>query len=90
MNIIIIIIIIIPFRVFHTIVDGFQLESEWQQASLSLQNYSKYSGRPQQCCLLSGLYSSSYFQVLKCMYKSFSDYSKHAIYNCYHRHFYFP
>ena len=43
-----IIIIIHSLELFTSaLADGFSLESEWQQVSTSLQDYSKYSGRPQ-------------------------------------------
>ena len=47
--IIIITIIIIPFREFFTptLADGLSLESEWQEVSSSLQDSSQYSGRSQ-------------------------------------------
>ena len=44
--------------------DGLSLEFEWQQVSSSRQDSSQYSGRPQQCCSLDDLHSTSYFQVL--------------------------
>ena len=44
----IIIIIIIHSELFTSaLADGFSLESEWQQVSLSLQDSSQYSGRSQ-------------------------------------------
>ena len=48
-------------RVFHTSVDGFPLEFDWQQISSSLQDSSQYSCQSQQYCSLDGLHSSSYF-----------------------------
>ena len=39
--------------------DGLSMEFEWQQISSSLQDSSQYFGRPQQCCGLDGLGSSS-------------------------------
>ena len=41
--------------------DGFSLESEWQQVSLSLQESSQDSGSSQQCCRLDILYPSANF-----------------------------
>ena len=57
-------IIILLFREFFplTLAEGFSLEFERQQVSLSLQDSSQYS---QQCSSLDVLYSSSYFQVLQ-------------------------
>ena len=65
--------------------DGFSLESEWQQASLSL-----HSGWSQQCCSLDGLYLSYYFQVLQSLYQSFSNCTEHADYSWYHYLFHVP
>ena len=48
-----------------TLADGFPLESEWQQFPSTLMDTTQYSGRSQQCCSLSGLHSSFYFQVLQ-------------------------
>ena len=50
-------------RVIFTSVlaDGLSLEFEWQQVSLSLQDYSQYSGRSQYYIRLDGLHSSFYF-----------------------------
>ena len=55
------IIIIVTSLEFFTsaLADGLSLEFEWQQVSSSLQDSSQYSGRPQQCCSLDGLHSSS-------------------------------
>ena len=47
------------------LVDGFSLESEWQQVSSSLQDSSQDSGRSQQCCHLDSLYPSATFQDLQ-------------------------
>ena len=52
------------------LVDGFPLESEWQQISSSLQNSTEYSGWSHQCCSLDSLYSCSYFQVPQSLYQS--------------------
>ena len=54
-------------------VEGFSLEFEWQQVSLSLQDSSKYSDWSQQCCSLDSLHPSHYFQVLQSLYQSFGD-----------------
>ena len=45
--IIVVIIIILHFREFFTLMlaDSFSLESEWQQVSSSLQDFSQYSSR---------------------------------------------
>ena len=60
-NLIIAIILII--REFFTLAltGSFPLESEWQQASTSLQDSSQYSRRFQQYCSLNGRHSSSNF-----------------------------
>ena len=52
---------------FYTSVlaDGLSLRVEWKQASSSLQDSSQYSGWSQYYCILDGLHSSSYFQVLQ-------------------------
>ena len=57
------------FLLFFTSVldEGFSLEFEWQQVSLSLQDSSQYSGCPQQCCHLDSLYPSANFQVLQAL-----------------------
>ena len=69
----IIIIIIISWKFFtSTLADGFSLEFEWKQVSPSLQDYSQYSGRSQQCCSLHGLDSTCSFHVLGSLLKSFS------------------
>ena len=61
-----IIIIIHSLGLFTSaLVDGFSLESEWQQVSLSLQDSSQYSGRSQYCCRLDGLHPSANFQLLQ-------------------------
>ena len=57
-----------PLEFFTSVLaDGFSLEFEWQQVSSSLQDSSKYSGRPQQCCRLHSLYPSANFQVLQAL-----------------------
>ena len=62
---IIIIIIITPCEFFTpALIDGLSLESGWQQVSLSLKDFSQYSGQPQQCSNLDGLFSSPNFQLL--------------------------
>ena len=63
--IIIIIIIIYSFRVFHVSVCWWSFIGVWVTVSSSLQNSSQYSSRSQQCCSLDGLHSSSNFQVLQ-------------------------
>ena len=70
--------------------NGFSLEFKWLQVSLSLQDSSQYSGRFQQCCNLDCLYSSSYFQVLQSLYKSFSNCTKSNNHDWYNRHFQVP
>ena len=47
------------------LVDGFSMESKWQQVSSSLQDSSQDSGRSQQYCRLDSLYPSANFQVLQ-------------------------
>ena len=56
------------------LVNGFPLESEWQQVSSSLQDSSQYSSWSQQCWSLDGLHSFFYFQVLQSLYQFFDDY----------------
>ena len=57
------IIIIIPFRVFTTVLaDGLSLEFERQQVFSRLQNSSQYSGRSQQCRSLDDLHSFFIFK----------------------------
>ena len=57
-----------PLEFFTSVLaDGFSLEFEWQQVSSSLQDSSKYSGRPQQCCRLDSLYPSANFKVLQAL-----------------------
>ena len=46
----------IPVEFFTSVLAaGFSLESEWQQVSSGLQNWSQDSGRSQQCCHLDSL-----------------------------------
>ena len=72
-----IIIIILIWEFFTSaFADDFPLESEWQQVSSSLQDFSQYSDRYQQCCSLDHLHSSSYFQILQSLNKSFGDCTK--------------
>ena len=81
--IIIIDIIILFIREFFTLAltDGFPLESEWQQVSSDIQDYSQYFGRFQQRSSLGGLHSSSYFQVLQSLYQFFGECIECANYN---------
>ena len=72
------------------VADGFPLESEWQQVSSSLEDFSQYSGRSQQCCSLDGLHSSSYFQVLQFLCQFFDDCNEYANYYWYHCHLHLP
>ena len=55
-------IIILLIREFFTLglVDGFPLESEWQQVSSGFHEFSQYPDQSQWCSL-DGLYSSSFF-----------------------------
>ena len=69
------------------LVDGCLLESERQQDFSSLQDSFWYSGRIQQCCILDGLHSSSYFQVLQSLYQSFVACTERTNNNWYHRQF---
>ena len=61
--------------------DGLSLEFEWQQVSSSLQDSSQYSGWS-----LDGLHSSSNFQVLYSLWKSFSYWTESANDNWYNCH----
>ena len=82
--IIIIIIIIIPGEFFTSaLTNGLSLKFEWLQISLSLQDFSQYSGRCWQCCSVDGLDSSSDFQS---PFQAFNFCSKCANYNWYHCH----
>ena len=55
-----------PLEFFTSVLaDGFSLEFQWLQATLSLQDSSQYSGRSQSCCHLDILYPSANFQVLQ-------------------------
>ena len=67
--------------------DDFPLGFEWQQVSSSLQDFSQYSRRSQQCCSLDSLHPFCYFQVLQSLYQSFGDCTKNTNYNWYNRHF---
>ena len=59
-----------PSKFFTTaLVDGLSLESEWQQVSSSLQDYSLYTGRSQQCCTLDGFGSYSALQLFQLLYQ---------------------
>ena len=61
----VVLIIIHSLELFTSaLADGFTLESEWQQVSSSLQDFSQYSVRSQQCYRLHGLHSSAVFHVL--------------------------
>ena len=68
-SVFIIIIIIIIWEFFTTVLVD-DLEFEWQQVSLSLQDSSEYSGWSYQFCNLDDLHSSSYFQVLQSLFQS--------------------
>ena len=72
------------------VLDGFPLESEWQQVSSSLQNSFQYSGRSQQCFSLDGLHLSFHFQILKSLYQLFRVCTEYANYNRYHRYLHIP
>ena len=62
----IIIVIITPLEFFISVLaDGFSLETEGQQVSLSLQESSQDYGRSQQCSHLHSLYPSGNFQVFQ-------------------------
>ena len=55
-----------PLEFFTSVLaDGFSLEFEWQQVSLSLQDSSQDSVRSYQCCRLDSLYPAANFQVLQ-------------------------
>ena len=66
------------------------LESEWQQVSSDLQDYSQYSVHSQQSCSLDGLDSSTDFQLLQSLYQSFGDWSKCTNYNWYNHPLHVP
>ena len=53
-----------------------------------LVSISHNTNRSQQCCILDGLHSSTYFQVLKFFYQSFGDCTNSTNYNWYNCHFY--
>ena len=60
---------------------GFLLESEWQQVSSCLQDFSQYSSRSQQCCCLDGLNFSTDFQFLQSLLQAPGDRSEFTKYN---------
>ena len=55
------------------LVGGLSLESEWQQVSSSLQDFSRYSNRSKQCCGLDDLDSSSDSQLFQLSFPSYSQ-----------------
>ena len=61
-------------------VDGYSLESERQQVSLSLQNSSQNSGLSQERCCLDGFDSSFDFKFFQSSYQTFKDHSKRAFF----------
>ena len=69
--IIIIIIVIILLLVYlsQASVSGLSFEPKWQQISLSLQDFSQYSGRSRLCCSLDSLDSSSNFSNLLVLFR---------------------
>ena len=66
--------------------DGVSLKSKWQVSS-SLQNYSQYYGRSQQCCCSVCLHLASYFQVIYSFYRTFGGCAKRTNDN---RYFHVP
>ena len=88
------IVIILLLCEFFTaaLVDGFSLEFEWQQVSSGIQDSSQYSGRSLWYCILDGLPSCSYFQVLHSLFpvQSLADCTECTNHKCYHRHFHDP
>ena len=59
--------------------DGLSLESERQQVSLGLQDFSQYSGWSQQCCSLDGFFVSSDFQLFQFSFWNFVTVSIRSI-----------
>ena len=70
--------------------DGLSVKLEWQQVNSRLQDCSQYSGRPQQCCSLNLLCSSSGLPLFQFPSQAFGDRSKHTNYDCYQCHPNFP
>ena len=70
--------------------DGLSLEFKWLQISLSLEDCYQHSARPQQCCSIDGLHSTSYLQVLQSFNQSFDDCTKSTNYSWYNRYFHVP
>ena len=81
------IIIFTPWKFFMPgLPSGLSLEFEWQQVFSGFQNSSQYSGKPQQCCCLDSLDSSSNFDFLLSFFQAFCNSSKCTNYNRYHHH----
>ena len=78
------VIIFSPWEFFTSaLAESFPLEFEWQQVSSSLQDFSQYSDRSQQCCSLDSPHLSPYFQVIQSLYESFGDCTKSTNNNWY-------
>ena len=68
----IIIIIIHSLELFTSaLADGFSLESEWQQVSSSLKDFSQYSKQSKERCGLDGLDSSRNFSLFQSFFQAF-------------------
>ena len=76
------IIILLIWEFFTPVLaDGFRLESEFQQVSYCLLDFSLYFGQS---------HSSTYLQDFQSLFQSFVDYTECTNYNWYHRHFHVP